>query len=220
MQISFNKTEQLKRKMKKHVRATTCVLFLILSLSAHSASKPILVLGDSLSAEYGLVHGSGWVSLLEEKLQTEKIDVAIVNASISGETTSGGLSRLPGLLKKYQPRIVVIELGANDALRGLSLTATRNNMQAMIDNARKSQSKVLLIGMQIPPNYGTAYTQQFANLYPKLAKQSKSALVPFMLEDIVENPDNFQTDRIHPTAEAQPQILKNIWPYLKQLLQK
>lgn len=206
--------------MKELVRATTCVLFLTLGLSAHSASKPVLVLGDSLSAEYGLAHGTGWVSLLEEKLQTAKIDVAIVNASISGETTSGGLSRLPGLLKKYQPRIVIIELGANDALRGLSLTATRNNMRAMIDSVRKNQSKVLLIGMQIPPNYGIAYTQQFASLYPKLAKQSKSALVPFMLEGIVENPDYFQADRIHPTAEAQPQILENIWPHLKPLLQK
>lgn len=206
--------------MKNFLRAASYVALLTLSMNAHSASKPILVLGDSLSAEYGLTHGSGWVALLEEKMQAQYTDVTIVNASISGETTSGGRSRLPALLKKHQPKIVVIELGANDALRGLSLTATRANLQAMIDSAKENRAKVLLIGMQIPPNYGTAYTQQFANLYPKLAKQSKAALVPFMLEGVVGNPDYFQSDRIHPTAEAQPQILQNIWPHLKPLLQK
>ncbi len=206
--------------MKNFLRAASYVALLTLSMNAHSASKPILVLGDSLSAEYGLTHGSGWVALLEENIQAQYNDVTIVNASISGETTSGGRSRLPALLKKHQPKIVVIELGANDALRGLSLTATRANLQAMIDSAKENRAKVLLIGMQIPPNYGTAYTQQFANLYPKLTKQSKVALVPFMLEGVVGNPDYFQSDRIHPTAEAQPQILQNIWPHLKPLLQK
>lgn len=220
MQIVFGRSERLRSRIKTIVRSSICVALTALSMSAYSASKPILVLGDSLSAEYGLARGSGWVALLETKLQTSKIDTPVVNASISGETTSGGRSRLPALLEKYHPGVVVIELGANDALRGLSLTSTRVNIQAMIDSAKKSQARVLLIGMQIPPNYGIAYTRQFADLYPALARQSKTALVPFMLDGVAEDPELFQSDRIHPAAEAHPQILKNIWPHLKPLLQK
>lgn len=186
--------------------------------SAYSASKTILVLGDSLSAEYGLVRGEGWVTLLQKKLETEKIAATIVNASISGETTSGGKARLPALLAKHQPAIVIIELGANDALRGLSLTATQENLRSMIQSAKGAKAKVLLVGMQIPPNYGGDYTKQFAALFPRLAKENKTALVPFMLQGVAEKPELFQADRIHPSAAAHPRILNNIWPQLKPLI--
>lgn len=188
--------------------------------SAYSASKTVLVLGDSLSAEYGLAHGDGWVSLLQKKLAAEKIAAPIVNASISGETTSGGKERLPSLLGKYRPAVVVLELGANDALRGLSLAATQDNLRAMIASAKNAKARVLLIGMQIPPNYGLDYTRQFSALFPKLARETKSALVPFMLQGIADKPELFQADRMHPTAEAHPAILNNIWPQLKPLLIK
>ncbi|MNK62631.1 Esterase TesA precursor [compost metagenome] len=190
------------------------------TMNAYSASKTIVVLGDSLSAEYGLARGEGWVNLLQKKLETEKISATIVNSSISGETTSGGATRLQALLDKHQPAVVVIELGANDALRGLSLTATQQNLRAMVAAAQKAKARVLLVGMQIPPNYGTDYTRQFAALYPKIAKETKSALVPFMLQGVADKANLFQADRIHPSAEAHPIILNNIWPQLKPLLTK
>lgn len=188
------------------------------AMTAYSASKTIVVLGDSLSAEYGLERGRGWVSLLQQRLATEKIPANIVNASISGETTSGGRARLQSLLNKHKPDVVVIELGANDALRGLSLAATQDNLEAMARNAANAHAKILLIGMQIPPNYGADYTKRFTALYPKVAKQSGAALVPFMLKGVAEKPELFQADRIHPNETAHPVILDNIWPYLKPLL--
>ena len=195
----------------------TCALF---ATSAYSASKTVLVLGDRLSAEYGLVRGTGWVPLLQKRLQEEKVDADIVNASISGETTSGGKARLSGLLKKHRPSIVVIELGANDALRGLSLAGTEANLRAMIIESQKAHAKVLLVGMQIPPNYGSDYAKAFSTMYPRLARETKSSLVPFFLEDVASKPDLFQADRIHPTAAAQPLMLTTVWPYLKPLLTK
>ncbi len=208
--------------MKAVMRTLALLMLASFTMSAYSASKTILVLGDSLSAEYGLARGEGWVSLLQKKLEAEKITAPIVNASISGETTSGGAARLQTLLDKHQPAVVVIELGANDALRGLSLIATQQNLRNMVAAAKKAKARVLLIGMQIPPNYGTDYTRQFADLFPKIAKESKSALVPFMLKDVADkaNPNLFQADRIHPSAEAHPIILNNIWPQLKPLLPK
>ena len=179
---------------------------------AHSAPKTVLVLGDSLSAEYGLTRGSGWVALLEQKLKAEKIDAAIVNASISGETTSGGRARLPALLAQHKPALVVIELGANDGLRGLPVAAAEANMRAMIELARKNNAQVLLVGMRMPPNYGRTYTDSFFAMYKKLATQQKAPLVPFMLEGVAEKPALFQPDRLHPTAQAHPVILANIWP--------
>lgn len=202
------------------LRVLTLVVFALCGSMAYSASKTILVLGDSLSAEYGLARGTGWVSLLEKKLKAENIDAAIVNASISGDTTSGGRSRLQPLLEKHRPDIVVIELGANDALRGLSLTATEANLRAMIIASQKAKAKVLLIGMQIPPNYGGNYTRQFAGVFPKLAKETRVSLVPFLLEGMADQPQLFQSDRIHPTAEAQPLMLDAVWPHLKPLLIK
>jgi acyl-CoA thioesterase-1 len=202
------------------LRVLMLIAFTLCGSTAYSASKTILVLGDSLSAEYGLTRGSGWVALLEKKLKAEKIDAAIVNASISGETTSGGRSRLPSLLEKHRPDIVAIELGANDGLRGLSLASTEENLRAMITASKKAQASVLLIGMQIPPNYGGDYTRRFAGLFPKLAKENKVSLVPFLLERLVDQPQLFQSDRIHPTAEAQPLMLDAVWSPLKPLLTK
>ena len=187
---------------------------------AHSASKTVLVLGDSLSAEYGLVRGQGWVSLLEKKLANANITATIINASISGETTSGGKTRLPALVDHIKPDIVIIELGGNDALRGLSLSASEENFRAMITTAKKANAAVVLIGMKIPPNYGKDYTQRFFSLYASLAKEQKVLLVPFLLDGIADREDLFQADRIHPIASAHPLILNNVWPQLAPLLSK
>lgn len=188
------------------------------SASAYSAPKTVLVLGDSLSAEYGLARGKGWVALAEQKLKAEKIDAAIVNASISGETTSGGRARLPALLAQHKPDVVVIELGANDGLRGQPVAAAEANLKSMIDMAHKNKARVLLVGMRMPPNYGRAYTERFFGMYKNLAAAYKAPLVPFMLEGVAEKPALFQPDRLHPNAEAHPIILANIWPQFAALV--
>ncbi|MBK5207383.1 MAG: arylesterase [Polaromonas sp.] len=181
----------------------------------------ILVLGDSLSAEYGLKRGTGWVALLEKQLAREKKTEKVINASISGETTSGGRSRLPALLLQHRPSTVVIELGGNDALRGLPLDMTEKNQRAMTQASKKSGAKVLLVGMQVPPNYGETYGSGFANLFSKVARAEKVALVPFLLKGIADGDDsanNFQADRIHPNEPSQASMLANVWPELKKLL--
>ena len=209
------------RMMKKTWRTLVLLACMLGGVtSAHSASKTLLVLGDSLSAEYGLARGTGWVPLLEKRLKTEKLDASIVNASISGDTTSGGRARIGPLLDKHKPDVVVLELGANDALRGLPLAATEDNLRSMITSAQKIGARVLLVGMQIPPNYGGDYTKKFASVFPKLAREHKVALVPFFLAPLLERPDLFQNDRLHPTAEAQPLLLESIWPRLQPLLVK
>jgi acyl-CoA thioesterase-1 len=188
---------------------------------AQAAAPRILVVGDSLSAEYGLPRGKGWVALLDQRLKDEKVPAEVINASISGDTTAGGRSRLPKLLSTHKPAIVVIELGGNDALRGLPLPSTRDNLRAMARAAKAAGAKVVLVGMQVPPNYGRSYTQQFADLYAELAKAESTALVPFLLKGVADLPDardQFQADRIHPRAEAHPQILANVWPVLRPLL--
>lgn len=220
MPIDFKFLYQVEKVSRGLLRAMLMIALASFTMSAYSASKTVLVLGDSLSAEYGLGRGEGWVSLLQKKLEAEKITAPIINASISGETTSGGKARLQSLLGKHQPAVVVIELGANDALRGLSLAATQENLRAMITSVKNAKAKVLLIGMQIPPNYGGDYTRQFAALFPKLARETKSSLVPFMLTGVAENTELFQPDRIHPSAKAHPIILNNIWPQLKPLIAK
>nr|WP_245896513.1 arylesterase [Ottowia oryzae] len=192
------------------------------SAAGHAADAPkVLVVGDSLSAEYGLARGTGWVALLTQKLQADKVPAQVVNASISGDTTAGGRARLPALLKTHQPKVVVIELGSNDALRGLSLQATQANLTAMTQAAQQAGAKVLLIGMQMPPNYGAAYGKQFSDLFGQVAKANGAALVPFMLKGVADQADAlklFQADRIHPTAEAHPTILANIYPSLRKML--
>ena len=194
------------------------LLMLAASGSAYSAPKTVLVLGDSLSAEYGLNRGSGWVALLEKKLKQEKIDARIVNASISGETTSGGRTRLPALLKQHRPDVLVIELGANDGLRGQPVSAAEANLRSMIEQAQKNRARVLLVGMRMPPNYGRSYTEKFFSMYKKLSTQYKAPLVPFMLEGVADKPALFQADRLHPNANAHPIILANIWPQFKALV--
>lgn len=199
-------------------RVAIGMVLLLIAASAYSAPKTVLVLGDSLSAEYGLTRGSGWVALLKQRLQQQKIDATLVNASISGETTIGGKTRLPALLSKHTPDIVVIELGANDALRGLQLSATRANLDALLSMSKAAKAKVLLVGMQIPPNYGADYANQFSQLFSTAAKQYKAALVPFFMQGIADQPAMFQADRMHPNEQAQPQLLDNVWPHLKPLL--
>ncbi|WP_370662684.1 arylesterase [Massilia frigida] len=194
------------------------LLMMAASASAYSAPKTVLVLGDSLSAEYGLNRGAGWVALMEQKLKAEKIDAAIVNASISGETTSGGRARLPALLTQHKPDIVVIELGANDGLRGLPVPAAEANMRTMIELAQKNKARVLLVGMRIPPNYGRDYTERFFGMYKSLSNQYKAPLVPFMLDGVADKPALFQADRLHPNAQAHPAILANIWPQFHTLV--
>lgn len=178
----------------------------------------MLVVGDSLSAEYGLTVGSGWVALMDRKLQEQKRSFTIVNASVSGETTSGGRTRLPALLTKHKPDIVVIELGANDGLRGLPVAAARANLRAMVDASRASGARVLLVGMRMPPNYGRDYADQFFAMFGTLSKETKAPLAPFMLDGVAEKPELFQADRLHPLAMAHPIILGNIWPHLQPLL--
>ena len=181
----------------------------------------ILVLGDSLSAEYGLKRGSGWVALLEKRLASEKIPFQVVNASVSGDTTPGGRSRLPALLAQHQPKVVVIELGGNDALRGLPLAGIEDNLSQMTQAAQKAGARVLLVGMQVPPNYGTDYSNRFSGLFAQVAKTNHTALVSFLLKGVADADDPtrmFQSDRIHPRAEAHPQMLANVWPELKKLL--
>jgi acyl-CoA thioesterase-1 len=190
---------------------------------AAAAPSPavILVVGDSLSAEYGLKRGSGWVALLEDRLAKEKIAARVVNASISGDTTSGGRARLPALLAQHKPTHVVLELGGNDALRGLPLSGTEDNLAAMTQAAQKAGAKVLLVGMQVPPNYGTDYTRRFTAMYEKVARQFKTGLVPFLLAGVADVPEAralFQADGIHPRAEAHPKMLDNVWPELRKLL--
>jgi acyl-CoA thioesterase-1 len=189
---------------------------------AAATGKTIVVVGDSLSAEYGLKRGSGWVALLEKRLAREKIAARVINASISGDTTSGGRSRLTSLLVQQKPEIVVIELGGNDALRGLPIANTEENLTAMTQAAQKAGAKVLLVGMQVPPNYGTDYGNRFAGLFEKVAKANKAAFVPFLLKGVADGADPlklFQRDRIHPLEEAHPMMLDNVWPELKKLLQ-
>ena len=189
---------------------------------ARAAEPPtILVLGDSLSAEYGIARGSGWVALLEEKLAAEKITAQVVNASVSGDTTAGGRARLPALLKKHAPAVLIIELGGNDALRGLPLQMTQDNLLAMTQAAQASGAKVVLAGMQVPPNYGQDYSNRFAATFATVAKTTKASLVPFLLKGVADGPDAaklFQADRIHPNEAAHPTILATMWPAVKKLI--
>jgi acyl-CoA thioesterase-1 len=199
-----------------------CLLISVVTLA--KANPTILLMGDSLSAEYGLQRGSGWAKILERQLQQQGSQWTIYNASISGETSAGGLSRLPKLLEQEKPGIVFIELGANDALRGLSITQTESNLRKMIELSKKSGARVLLFGMQIPPNYGQSYAKQFQDLYPRLAAQEKVELIPFFLTGVATQRDLFQADNIHPNENAQMLLYKNVWgamaPYQSLLRQR
>lgn len=187
----------------------------------NAGGRKIVILGDSLSSGYGLARGTGWVALLDQRLTQLKAGWQVVNASIGGDTTSGGRSRLPALLKQHRPAVLVVELGGNDALRGLPLNMTEANLDAIVKAGLQAGAKVLLVGNQVPPNYGQRYTNDFAALFPKIAQANKVPVVPFMLKGVADTPDaadNFQADRIHPLAKAHPLILDNIWAELRKLL--
>jgi acyl-CoA thioesterase-1 len=186
-----------------------------------AGDRAIVVVGDSISAEFGLARGSGWVALLGQRVAEQKLPWTVANASISGDTTSGGLARLPQVLKQQHPQVVIIELGGNDALRGLPMSDTRKNLDAMASLAVASGAKVLIAGMMVPPNFGRKYQADFAQMYADVAAAHKAALVPFIFKGIADRPDAddwFQADRIHPVAKAHPIILDNVWPLLKPLL--
>jgi acyl-CoA thioesterase-1 len=204
------------------LRHCTALGLIAAGVTAQAASpQVILVVGDSLSAEYGLERGKGWVALLDKQLARDKLAATVINASISGDTTSGGRSRLPALLKQHKPTLVVIELGGNDALRGLPLGMTRDNLLAMARAAKAAGAKVLVVGMQVPPNYGRQYGNDFAALFEAVAKAENTALVPFLLKGVADGPQAetlFQADRIHPREQAHPIMLANVWAGLKPML--
>jgi acyl-CoA thioesterase I len=186
--------------------------------TATAIAPVIVVLGDSLSAEYGLPRDTGWVALLRQQLAKEHYDYSVANSSISGDTTNSGRARLPAILKRLKPRIVIVELGANDALRGVPLATTRENLQSIIEQSQAANAKVLLVGMYIPPNYGPDYSQKFHAVYDQLSKDRHVPLVPFLLAGFENKPEMFQADQNHPTPQAQPLLLQNVWPTLKPLL--
>ena len=206
------------------IRAIALIAFTVLETVAPAHAQPvapvILVVGDSISAAYGLAPGTGWVDLLTARLAAEHYPHRVVNASITGDTTAGGRARLPNLISRHKPAIVVLELGGNDGLRGGDLTATRDNLAAMVEAAQRAGAKPLIVGMKVPPNYGGAYASRFDALFVDVAKTHKVPLVPFFFEGFGEHNEMFQADRVHPTAAAQPLLLDNVWPQLKPLLGK
>ena len=195
-------------------------LLLAAASGAGAAERTVLVFGDSLSAAYGIATRDGWVALLGQKLARERPGWRVVNASVSGETTAGGLRRLPEDLKRHGPSIVVIALGANDGLRGLPVEGTRSNLESMIRLSRAAKAEPVLVGLLLPPNYGIDYVREFRDLYPDIARKSKVARVPFLLEGVADKRELFQADQLHPTAAAQPRILDNVWPVLEPLLRR
>ncbi len=188
--------------------------------AAPEGRPTLVVLGDSLSAEYGLPRDTGWVALLRQRLATERIDYSVANASVSGDTTSGGRARLPAVLQRLKPSIVIVELGSNDALRGVPVATTEQNLRDIIAAARRAHAQVVLVGMYVPPNYGPDYTQKFHAVYTRLSKQLGVPLVPFLLAGIENKPEMFQSDQMHPGEQAQRVLLDNVWPTLQPLLGK
>jgi len=205
-----------------YLRFGLCLLLLVPLMSAPlgraQAADKLLVLGDSISAAYGIDESQGWVQLLRDRLEKGGEPIEVVNASISGETSSGGLARLPRLLQEHQPRWLIVELGGNDGLRGYPPVALQRNLQQMVKLAEKAGAEVLLLGMRMPPNYGRAYTEAFAAVYPKVAKAAQVPLVSFFLEPVALLEGTMQSDGIHPTAAAQPALLDHVWPCIQVLL--
>ncbi|MCK9800196.1 arylesterase [Pseudomonas sp. MAFF 302030] len=190
----------------------------LMCMAHNAAAGTVLIVGDSISAAFGLDTRQGWVALLEQRLKAEGFDDQVVNASVSGDTSAGGQARLPALLAEHKPELVILELGGNDGLRGQPPKQLQQNLASMIDSSRASGAKVLLLGMRIPPNYGVRYTQAFAAVYSNLADEKKVAWVPFFLEGIAGIPELMQADGLHPAAVAQGKLLENVWPTLKPLL--
>ncbi len=205
------------------IRSLLIFLMLLLPILSHAnnqALQPVLVLGDSLSAGYGIEPSQGWVALLEKRLAANEIAVKVVNASISGETSAGGVNRLAKLLEKYQPSVVIIELGGNDGLRGYPIKQMRQQLTKAVELSQAHNAKVLILGMQIPPNYGPRYSRLFSESYSIIAENKQVPLTPFFLQDVATHPELMQKDGIHPTAEGQPQLLENMWPDLNRLLRE
>ncbi|MDA0687084.1 MAG: arylesterase [Proteobacteria bacterium] len=211
--------------MKSLIIRLLAVLFLLMPLSGMAQSKAgggrqtLMVFGDSLSAAYGMEEEQGWVSLLEARLAEERYDYDVINASVSGETSTGGLARLPAMLDSHEPNLVILELGGNDGLRGLPLDTLKANLQEMVNLIRDSGADILLAGIQIPPNYGPRYTLPFFELFGELAIENELPIVPFLIDGIPQQPELMQNDGIHPRAEAQWMIVENVWPYLEPLLE-
>jgi acyl-CoA thioesterase-1 len=196
-----------------------CWLIVGVANAAGASERTILVLGDSLSAGYGLKPAQGWVALLEQRLRDQGYGYRVVNASVSGETTGGGLQRLPRALELHRPAVVVVELGANDGLRGLNVPLTTDNLTKIVAESKKAGAQVLLVGMLLPPNYGPRYTKDFTTMYRNIATSAKVPLVPFLLQSVALKPELMQADGLHPTAPAQPALLDTVWPQLKPLLE-
>ncbi len=208
--------------MKVRFFSLSVVIFVLLPSAASAAedSYTLMVWGDSLSAAYGFSEEQGWVALLDEKLNSENWPYRVINGSVSGETTTGGLERLPAMLESYSPDLVILELGGNDGLRGLPLELMKANLKSMVDLVRADGGEVLLTGIQIPPNYGPRYTEPFFALFREIAEEDSLPLVPFLIDGIPQQPELMQNDGIHPKAEAQFMILENVWPYLEPMLKK
>jgi acyl-CoA thioesterase-1 len=208
----------------RFARAIAVVALVALASLVPAHAEPtapvVLVVGDSISAAYGLTPGTGWVDLLSTRLASERYPHRVINASITGDTTAGGRARLPTLLMRYHPAVVVLELGGNDGLRGGDLASTRDNLAAMVEAAKRAGAKPLIVGMRLPPNYGAAYVGKFDALFAEVAKAHNAPLVPFFFEGFAERNDLFQPDRIHPTAAAQPLLVDNVWRELRPLLGK
>jgi len=194
---------------------------LVVASGADAKAEPtILVMGDSLSAAYGIDVNQGWVTLLDQRLKAQGYGYRVVNASVSGETSAGGRARLQKLLELHRPAVVVIELGANDGLRGLPIRQTKDNLTFMTERAKAMNARVVIAGMQMPPNYGTRYTEEFAAMFSQVAREQGQALVPFFMDGVALDMRLVQADGLHPTAEAQPRLLDNVWPVLRPLLKK
>jgi acyl-CoA thioesterase-1 len=210
----------LRQNLRGWLRGALAAAALCLAAAPALGANTVMVFGDSLSAAYNLSSDQGWVHLIGDRIAKANLPWRVVNASISGETTAGGLRRLAGDLKRHNPSIVVIALGANDALRGQPVAGMRSNLEKMIRLARQAKAEPVLVGLMIPPNYGIDYAAQFRDMYADLAAREKIALVPFLLEGIADKPEFFQRDQLHPTAEAQPRIAENVWPTLAPLLKR
>jgi acyl-CoA thioesterase-1 len=207
--------------MPRALRIVFSLFVICLGLAAPAAlGKTVLVYGDSLSAAYGMPEQRGWVALLAERLKREHPDYSVANASISGETTAGGVARFAKVLERTKPAIVILELGANDGLRGLPVAAMKKNLTAMVEQAQKAGAKVLIVGIRMPPNYGEAYTQGFERAFAEVAKAQHTALLPYLFEGFGEKLELFQADRIHPTEAAQARVLNNVWTKLAPQLSK
>lgn len=210
----------LRQSQNRWLRGALAAAALCLAAAPAPGASTVMVFGDSLSAAYNLSADQGWVHLIGGRIARANLPWRVVNASVSGETTAGGVRRIPEDLKRHKPSVVVIALGANDALRGLPVAGMRSNLEKMIRLARQAHAEPVLVGLMIPPNYGIDYAAEFRDMYADLAKKQKIALVPFLLEGIADKPEMFQGDQLHPTAEAQPRIADNVWPALAPLLKK